>query len=92
MSQYGRQWMEHHVEAGYHEQDWGPPPTADSQLIGTYESARGEIVVRLQPDGESGVAELEIEWADGAKVTVLNEETALRYLAMDGAVELEPDA
>jgi hypothetical protein len=92
MSAHGRQWKEHHVAAGYHEQEWGPPPTVESQLIGSYQSTRGVITVRLVPAGESGVAELELEWENGPKVTVLNEETALLYLAQDGAAQLEePD-
>lgn len=92
MSEHGRQWAEHHVAGGYHEQDWGPPPSADCELIGTYQGARETIAVRLV-DGVTGVPELEIQWGgeEGAKITVLNEETALLYLIRDGAIEVVPD-
>ncbi len=87
MTAHGRQWADHHIAAGYHEQDWGPPPTVDCELLGSYESATGTMTVSLV-QGESGVAELEIAWADGGKVTVLNEETALKYLILEGAAEI----
>jgi len=91
MSAHGRKWLDHHTAAGYHLQDWGPPPTEKSELLGTYQGVNGAVTVRLV-DGETGVKELEIEWENGPKVTVINEETALKYLALEGAVEMEPDA
>jgi hypothetical protein len=88
MTEYGRTWNEDQTAAGYHEQDWGPEPTADSEVIGVYASG---IEVRLHEGTGTGLAEFEIEWPGGSKVTVLNEATVLAYLAMEGDAEVVPD-
>lgn len=88
MNEHGRQWSEEQVAAGYHEQDWGPPPTEKSKVIGAYEGARGNIVVRLIEKGPSGVAELELAWENGPTMTVINESVAQQYLVLDGAIKM----
>lgn len=78
-----------HTDAGYHEQEWGPVPTADHELIGTYEDADGSAVhVRHVERGVTGNPEFEIEWEGGHKVTVLDDSTAIRYLVQCGAAEV----
>lgn len=83
------------INAGYHRQEWGPIPHAGSELLGTYEtSSDGTVTVSLV-DGISGHAEYELAWDlkdDGThrgKVTVLDDATALQYLAMCGAATVE---
>lgn len=80
-----------HLAAGYDEQEWGPIPTAKHALIGDYEAADGTVVsVRYLEEGPSGNPELEIQFGeDGAKVTVLDEATAIQYLLDVGAASLE---
>ena len=92
VKQHGRKFDQIHKDAGYHLQDWGPPPTPDSELIGTYEgSYAGEAVtldVRHLAVGPTGAAEFEIQFGGeyGSKVTVLNEDVVLQYLAVYGVV------
>lgn len=87
MSEYGRKWTDEHKAAGYHEQDFGPLPTADSDLIGAYDGFDGDkpivIVVRHIEDGHTG-PEFEIQFGipEGAKVTVVNEATVEEYLLL----------
>lgn len=85
-----RRWSDPlHVDAGYHEQEWGPVPTPDHELIGTYEGAGGVIIhVRHVVKGVTGNPEFEIEWQGGHRVTVVDDSTALRYLIEYGAVEV----
>lgn len=89
-----RQWDPLHIEAGYHEQEWVGIPTADHELLGTYDCVHGgveqQVTVRFLASGLTG-PEFELEWTDGHKVTVVDADTALQYLALDGAVELVPD-
>jgi len=85
MTQYGRIWDDTHKAAGYHEQDFGPLPNADSELIGDYQGFDGDkpiiISVRHLAEGQTG-PEFEIQFGkpDGARVTVVNEATVEQYL------------
>lgn len=91
--QHRRNWHDLHREAGYHLQKWGPVPTPNSELVGTYECVHHGVpmlvTVRHLPAGPTGAPELEIEWEDGMKVTVLDEATALEYLIRDQAATVE---
>lgn len=87
MSKYGRTWTDEHVAAGYHEQDFGPLPTADSDLIGEYQGFDGDkpitITVRFVPDGSTGPEfALQFGVPEGAQVTVVNEATVEEYLTL----------
>lgn len=78
-----------HIDAGYHEQEWGPIPTPDHELIGTYEGTDGQIIhVSHVPKGVTGNPEFEIAWQAGHKVTVLDADTVLVYLLKAGAAEV----
>jgi hypothetical protein len=88
MTEHGRNWTDEHVAAGYHEQDWGPPPSDKAEVIGTYEGTKGRVAVRLVERGPTGVAELELEWENGQVLTVLNESVARQYLILEGAVRV----
>lgn len=86
---HGRAFPEHLVAAGYHTQQWGPIVTKKSKLIGTYDGfgqdgAPVVIAVRYLENGVTG-PELELEWDDGFRVTVIDEATAAEYLMRDKA-------
>lgn len=85
-----RNWDAIHVDAGYHEQEWGPVPTAEAAIVGEYAYERdggGEIRVSFEPRGVTG-AEFALEWSDGMRVTVVDEATAVQYLEHYGATRL----
>lgn len=85
-----------YIDAGYHDQEWGPHPHVESEILGTYITGEGgTITVRHIEQGVSGHPEFELTWdEDGdehrGKVTVLDEATALAYLVADGAATVEP--
>lgn len=89
-----RKWSKHHLEAGYHLREWAAP-AADSELIGTYSCViNGQpttVEVSWLAEGSTGGPELELDWKDFHTVTVLDEETAIAYLVMCGAITVEDD-
>ena len=82
----GRVWTDPaHVAAGYHEQVFGPIPTAQSKLLGRHAFQNGHtVVVEYLAKGPSGNPELRLEWQDGPAVTVVDEACAQGYLALEG--------
>lgn len=72
----------------YAEQEWGPIPTPQDPIIGTYDTPLdGVIAVRYLEKGPSGNPELELEWGDGMMVTVMDAACAWLYLNRDHAVK-----
>lgn len=83
--EHGRTFQNH---PSYAEQKWGPIPTRDDAIIGTYDTPLdGVIAVRYLEKGPSGNPEFEVEWSDGMMVTVLDAACAFQYLDRDHAVK-----
>ena|SRR5215471_1273820 len=79
-----RQWKQEHIDAGYHQQDWGELPTEDHDLVGRH----GHLIVEFVPPEEAhtGAPEFRITLNEefGEAVTVVDADTVRAYLELHG--------
>jgi hypothetical protein len=91
-----RDWDASHLEAGYHEHEWGAHSTPDHELHGEYEWADsdGETrrcrVVHVEDSPVVGGPQFRIDQPDGSSVHVLDDATVVAYLVRFGAITVEP--
>jgi len=81
-----RKWRPDHIDAGYHDQEWGELPTSDSSLIGRH----GHLIVSYVPSthAHTGAPEFRIEFdqpgREGEAVNVVCEDSVRAYLELHG--------
>jgi hypothetical protein len=89
-----RKLQQAHVDAGYHDQEFGEPPAPDHDLVGEHATPAGTILVeytegepefddegRLVGGSYTHGPEFRVTLPDGARVQVLCADTAKQYLA-----------
>jgi hypothetical protein len=81
---HARNWRPMHIEAGYHEQEWGELPTRDHDLLGQHEHLH---VAYVPPEeAHTGAPEFRItlDSRTGEAVNVVCADSVRAYLELHG--------